>query len=92
MWCTTNNRSFKDLELDLVDYHELVNALNAARGVFRRIGYLGLLIPDKLWEDSECRPKIVHHLIMGVETCEHLAQLCSQQIAYQMVEAPHSLV
>jgi hypothetical protein len=92
MWCTTNNRRFTDLKFDLVDYNELSNAVNAGRRAFREIGYRGLLIPDELWEDAECKPKIVHHLIVGVETREMLAQMRANQIAYRMVEAPHSVI
>ena len=92
VWCTENHRSFKDLEFDLVDYNELGNAINAGREVFRRIGYRGLLIPDKIWEDPERKPKIVHHFIVGVKTREMLAHLRAQEIAYRMVEAPHSLI
>ena len=90
MWCTTNNRRFRDL--DIVDYKELGNAINTAREVFRQIGYREMLIPDALWEDRERRPKIVRHLILGAKTPEFLARVRAQNIARRMAEAPHSLV
>ena len=92
MWCASNHRSFKDLDFDLVDYNELGDAVNAARSVFRRVGYQQLLIPDALWEDLERRPKIVHHLILGVETRAMSACIAAHKIAQRMVEAPHSLI
>ena len=91
MWCASNHRSFKDLDFDLVDYNELGDAVNAARSVFRRVGYQQL-IPDALWEDLERRPKIGRHLILGVETCAMSARIAAHKIAQRMVEAPHSLI
>lgn len=91
-WCTENHRIFEDLTFDLVDYEELGNAINSARSVFRSIAYGRLLIPDERWEDREQRPKIVYYLVVGVETRAMLAQIRANQIAYRMVEAPHSII
>ena len=73
-------------------YSELGNAVNNAREVFRTIGYRRCLIPDHLWEDPECRPKIVRHLIKGIKMPEFLARICVANLAARMAEAPHSIL
>jgi len=88
VWCTENDCSFKDLEHILIRYNELGNAINAAQAVFRRIGYMQLLIPDAMWEDPERRPKIVRHLILSVKTHKALFKIRDQQITCRMMEAP----
>ena len=92
IWCTKNYCSFRDLKFNLVDYNKLDNTVNTDWEVFRCIGYQNLFIQNELWEDSEHKPKIVHHFIVGIKTCEMLAHLQSQKIIYRMVEAPHSLI
>ena len=92
VWCSKNQRSFENLEHDLLNNPELGDAFNIARSVFRRIGYMQVLIPDAIWEDREHRPKIVHLLIKGIMTPKARERNAAYTLAQRMAETPSSFV
>lgn len=91
-WCLESGRSLYDLPQILTKYDQLGGLFNKARTTFKRVGYLGLLIPDQWWADLWYRPQIVPFLFTGVETPEMLVNLQGQAIAQRAAEAPRSLV